>query len=106
MTNAERQAAYRAANLDKVRERERWWKKAYKYGVTREQWQEQFDKQGGRCAGCLKEFGDERHNIPCVDHDHETNRFRGLLCHSCNRSLGLLKDRVETLIRLTGYLLR
>lgn len=35
LTNAERQAAYRAANLDKVRERERVWKIEYKYGSRR-----------------------------------------------------------------------
>lgn len=103
-TNAERQAAYRAANLQKVRERERVWKIQSKYGVTQEMWQAQFDKHGGRCAGCMKPFGTARVDKPCVDHNHETGVFRGLLCHSCNRGLGLLKDSITTLQTLILYL--
>src|SRR5208282_6270069 len=103
-TNAERQAKYRAANLIEVRERERLHKLKSKYGVTQEMWQDQFNKQGGLCLGCLKVFTKKRDSIPCVDHDHETGEFRGLLCHGCNRSIGLLKENVDTLRRLADYL--
>jgi hypothetical protein len=103
-TSAQRQAKYRAANLTVVRERERLHKWKSKYGVSLEQWQAMFDKQGGRCAGCMILFGKERRNIPCIDHNHETGVFRGLLCHSCNRSLGLLKESITTLQTLILYL--
>ena len=39
-----------------------------------------------------------------VDHCHETGKIRGLLCHNCNRALGLFKDNVEFLERAILYL--
>lgn len=32
-----------------------------------------------------------------LDHDHKTNRYRGLLCMNCNAALGLFQDSVEIL---------
>lgn len=28
----------------------------------------------------------------CMDHNHSTRQFRGWLCHTCNRTLGLYND--------------
>lgn len=39
-----------------------------------------------------------------VDHCHKTGRIRGLLCHNCNRALGLLQDDVGVLRKAIGYL--
>jgi hypothetical protein len=75
-----------------------------RYNLTRQQVIDQFDKQDGQCAGCKKVFGKEHSNIPCVDHCHDTNLFRGLLCHSCNRGIGLLKHNITTLQNLILYL--
>jgi hypothetical protein len=38
-----------------------------------------------------------------VDHDHDTDEFRGYLCHTCNRALGSI-DTVEKLKAAIEYL--
>lgn len=60
-------------------------------------------KQNGKCAICgTKDFGKK---APNVDHCHATGVIRGLLCCSCNRGIGLLKDDPELLLKAAGYLL-
>ena len=73
-----------------------------RYTLTLDGYDELLRGQGGRCAICFeKPRGDE--NL-CVDHDHETGRIRGLLCHSCNRGIGLLGDNVPRLRAAVSYL--
>ena len=38
------------------------------------------------------------------DHDHKTKKFRGYLCHSCNRTLGGFGDDIDTMLRAIEYL--
>jgi hypothetical protein len=37
------------------------------------------------------------------DHDHKTGKVRGCLCHSCNISLGHMKDDPTLLRKLANY---
>jgi len=51
-------------------------------------------------AGC----GGTNKSPWALDHDHLTSKFRGWLCHSCNRTLGGLKDDFGALDRIRTYL--
>ena len=65
--------------------------------------------QEGRCAIChLPETVRQTGRVKrlCVDHDHSTGRFRGLLCTRCNKVLGVVKDDVALLGRMVVYLSR
>jgi hypothetical protein len=42
----------------------------------------------------------------CIDHDHVTGEFRGMLCNGCNAALGLLKEDFYRIMGLADYLLR
>jgi hypothetical protein len=42
----------------------------------------------------------------CLDHNHETGKFRGWLCDNCNTGIGKLGDTVEGLERAIAYLKR
>ena len=37
--------------------------------------------------------------VLCIDHDHNTNEFRGILCQSCNRFLGWFDHNKEQAIK-------
>ena len=39
-----------------------------------------------------------------LDHDHETNKFRGWLCDNCNRGLSHLGDNIDGLMEAVKYL--
>lgn len=39
-----------------------------------------------------------------VDHDHMTNKIRGMLCNHCNRGLGHFRDNTKTLSKAIDYL--
>lgn len=41
-----------------------------------------------------------------VDHDHETNEYRGVLCSNCNTAIGLAGEKVDTLLGMISYLNR
>lgn len=51
-----------------------------------------------KATHCVCEICGKTDGVMCVDHDHKTKKFRGLLCQSCNRALGWFdnnKDDIE-----------
>lgn len=71
-----------------------------KLGVTKADYDREFKKQKGRCGIC-RQKPERRLN---ADHDHETNKFRGLLCKTCNIGLGYFKDNPALLEAAAMYL--
>jgi len=81
------------------------------YGITREDYFKILEAQGGVCAICLISFDEfvskkrkYKRKYFDIDHCHATKVVRGVLCHSCNMAIGLLKDSSDNLGRAIDYL--
>lgn len=64
----------------------------HKYGISKE------DISYSECLICGSK--DRLH----IDHCHTQNKFRGLLCISCNTGLGMFKENVEVMQKAINYI--
>jgi hypothetical protein len=72
------------------------------YNITLEEFDEMLKSQDGVCKVCKRpQLGKGDFH---VDHDHETGKIRGLLCHKCNVALGMVQDDIQILKKLINYL--
>ena len=72
-----------------------------RYNLTLQQYKELLQTQNGVCAICGAKPGRKK---LFVDHNHATNKVRGLLCRSCNTGLGCFQDDINLLLKSTKYL--
>lgn len=101
-------------NTEKVKEKARQWYLKNKlpsfdarknvllikrYGISLDTYNSLVVKQNSCCAIC----GETRKLY--VDHNHITNKVRGLLCRECNVGLGYFKDNKSILLEAVEYLL-
>jgi hypothetical protein len=88
-----------------------------RYGVSLEYLETLLLKQDFKCAICRKHwrecnpakkarYEESYLQYLCVDHDHDRNRVRGLLCNACNTAIGLLDEDIDRLDLAKDYLRR
>lgn len=80
------------------------------YGIEYEDYERLLKEQNHVCAICKKEETSLFWKTPgkikrlSVDHDHKTNKVRGLLCWKCNSVLGRLEESSEWFQSMIEYL--
>ena len=77
------------------------------YDMTPKEYQEMSDEQGNVCWICKQPETRVVNGRVCplaVDHDHETNQKRGLLCNACNVGLSRFKDDPNLLLAAAAYI--
>jgi len=94
---------YRRANPTKQRKADRravLWKR---YGVTPEWFDAKLAEQNGVCAICggvhtQNHWRSGKIEALHVDHDHQTETVRGILCTHCNKFLGQVEKALAQLV--------
>lgn len=69
-----------------------------KYNMTEDDYKEMLLNQNNKCLICGKEHSETSKGLH-IDHDHDTDIVRGLLCSKCNGSLGWYekyKDNIKS----------
>jgi hypothetical protein len=73
-----------------------------KFGLTMAEYDALLHQQGGTCAICKRTDSAGRHLA--VDHNHNTDEVRGLLCSNCNPGIGYFNDSPALLRAAIDYL--
>lgn len=82
-----------------------------RHDMTLDQYHSMLEKQDFSCAICRKAFWfgiglSSRQRSAHLDHCHDTNRVRGLLCANCNVGIGHLQESPELFERAAAYVTR
>jgi hypothetical protein len=70
------------------------------YGITIDDYDRMLEAQGGGCGICGSDSysSNKWQKFFAVDHCHSTGRVRGLLCLTCNVSLGKFERYKEKML--------
>ena len=90
----ERYARYKKRANEYLKER--------RYGITQDQFNQMLVDQNNMCKICSTEFKSTKDTH--IDHCHDTNIVRGLLCNNCNLALGQFNDNTDNMDNAIRYL--
>jgi hypothetical protein len=76
----------------------------WKYGIEHGTYDMMLSSQNGRCAICGTDTPGGKSNRFHLDHCHDTNAVRGLLCGPCNTGIGQFKHDASNLQKAIEYL--
>ncbi len=100
--NKKRFREIKRKSLDKHKDRVRSYQLTVDHQINLEEYNRLLILQNEVCAICFEKC-DTGKNL-AVDHDHKTNKNRGLLCNSCNLMIGHSRDNIKNLLSAIDYL--
>lgn len=78
-----------------------------RYGICIQQYNDLVNSQENKCKICgnlPNKEGPIQNQSLHIDHCHKTDKVRGLLCHLCNRGIGLFRERIDLIENAVEYL--
>lgn len=86
------------------RQRIKGYNRSFLYDLSVDEYNKILDAQNGVCAICKMKNKIDR---PLgVDHNHRTNKIRGLLCNDCNSIIGHAFESTQILANALAYLIK
>ena len=82
---------YRKKNAEIIKTKKRDYVLRKTYGLSTKEYNKIFEKQNGKCAICSKHQSQLSRPLN-VDHCHNTNKIRDLLCDRCNLTVGYVEN--------------
>jgi len=95
--NAERKRRYDEAKLSGAL-KESLWKRAG-INMTYDVYVSRYKELNGCCEIC-----NDKCEVLCVDHNHETGEVRGLICTACNLAIENLQESVQVMRNAIKYI--
>ncbi len=78
----------------------------HRYGISLVDYKHMLDQQNNACAICKRTVLRKNREYLCIDHDHLKGKVRGLLCDSCNTTIGQFGENRKLMRSASSYLLR
>lgn len=75
------------------------------YNINEKTYYDILSSQNNKCAICNDDFDINLKNTH-IDHSHDTNKIRGILCCYCNTLLGYSKENIRILNSAIAYLIK
>lgn len=91
------QKRYKQENPEKYRNI----KLKHLYGITLDFFNRMLQSQNNGCAVCRRKenkLTNGKVQNFVVDHSHETGQVRGLLCHDCNKNVGVVEKHLKVIL--------
>jgi hypothetical protein len=80
-----------------------WEGRKYRYEMDEKDFDKLLESQNGECAICECELPADKFKSD-IDHNHKTGKVRGIVCRSCNITIGMVEKKIKYIDKIIKYI--